>query len=112
MSWEEAQKNHADSRLASKCGLMCLTMDTGRTKDQGCLFGFSYWLRLRKRCIIRRVLFCGLQGIFLSKVNDVGPSCKAGLRPGDKLLMVWIVSDILTFYLILLSYITKLAQLD
>ena len=29
-----------------------------------------------------------LQGVFLSKVNEVGPSFKAGLRPGDKLLMV------------------------
>jgi len=29
-----------------------------------------------------------VQGIFLSKVNEVGPSCKAGLQPGDKLLMV------------------------
>jgi len=33
---------------------------------------------------------CGLQGVFLSKVNEVGPSYKAGLRPGDKLLMVQI----------------------
>ena len=54
-------------------------------------------------CSVQFALMCILQGIFLSKVNDVGPSYNAGLRPGDKLLEVWICCQFTSCFAVLVN---------